>query len=223
MNAISLAHLKQKFDRSQFPIIVVKPINSDSQSEVGNALPAEIIQEAHCRFKSEKRRLEWLLTRFLIKKICGDNTLINYHETGRPYLSGNHHNVCISISHTSGYLAIALHSVPIGIDIQQHQEKLINLYPRFMNNQEIGNAATYFSENEYPLMWWCAKEAVYKLVDQPGTPLKEGFNIYFDSQTRCLYEHNFKAHIIYRAINESTGLAIAAHNPLVDAEFAYLI
>lgn len=65
---------------------------------------------------SEKRKHEWLSVRVLLKALCGEEKEIAYYPSGRPYLKDG----CryISISHTRGYVAVALHSsCEVGMDI----------------------------------------------------------------------------------------------------------
>ncbi len=66
---------------------------------------------------SENRKREWLTVRVLLKEMLGEEKEILYTSTGKPYLSDNSYQ--ISISHTKGLVAIALHSkMKVGIDIE---------------------------------------------------------------------------------------------------------
>lgn len=65
---------------------------------------------------SEKRKHEWLSVRVLLKALCGEEKEIAYYSSGRPYLKDG--SRYISISHTRGYVAVALHSsCEVGVDI----------------------------------------------------------------------------------------------------------
>ena len=68
---------------------------------------------------SEKRKHEWLSVRVLLKALCGEEKEIAYYSSGRPYLKDG--SRYISISHTRGYVAVALHSsCEVGMDIEQY-------------------------------------------------------------------------------------------------------
>lgn len=200
MTAIHLSEIGNKYTTSNSPFIAVLPTNERIAEIVYNELPAEVIEEATTRFLSTKRRMEWLTTRWLLKKILGKQATINYHTTGRPYIHGIENAPQISISHTNGYVAIALHASPIGIDIQCMQSKLEKIYQRFMNSDEIEHASQYFAMEKAALIWWSAKEAAYKLIDQPGTPLKEGFNVKFVKENQFGESHH-NLHIRFYPIN----------------------
>src|SRR5699024_12389607 len=65
---------------------------------------------------SEKRKHEWLSVRVLLKALCGEEKEIAYYSSGRPYLKDG--SRYISISHTRGYVAVALHSsCEVGMEI----------------------------------------------------------------------------------------------------------
>ena len=110
------------------------------------------------------RKKEWLATRALLNELIRKQHLIKYHIDGRPYLDDSQIN--ISISHSTGYIAIILHSKSIpGIDIELITRKVGKVGSRFLSSDElvVCNEQAEHS-NHRMLVHWCAKEAVYKMV-----------------------------------------------------------
>ena len=110
------------------------------------------------------RKKEWLATRALLGELLKEPHLIKYHNDGRPYIENFSSN--ISISHSTGYIAIILHftSNP-GIDIELITRKVGKVGSRFLSPDEMVfcNKETALS-NWMMLLHWCAKEAIYKMV-----------------------------------------------------------
>ena len=88
------------------------------------------------RFKSEKRQLEWLAVRVLLKELLGEEKPIAYLPSGKPYLKDG--SACISFSHTHGYVAVAVHPTKeVGIDIEQYGDRVCRLASRFVREDEM--------------------------------------------------------------------------------------
>jgi len=110
------------------------------------------------------RKKEWLATRALLNELTSEPHLIKYHKDGRPYLDNCLIN--ISISHSTGYIAILLHVTAIpGIDIELITRKVGRVASRFLSPDEL-TACSEKTElsNLRILMHWCAKEAIFKMV-----------------------------------------------------------
>ena len=144
-----------------------------SVDDLERLLPAAMFIDASERYKSEKRRFEFLATRLLLRAVLGSGVEIAYHPTGRPYLRGN---VClnISVSHTDGYVAIALSEQRVGLDIEPVSSRQLHLRERFMAPTEWEQATQFASPEVVASIGWSAKEALYKLIDVPGTDLLDG-------------------------------------------------
>ena len=107
--------------------------------------------------KLQKVRLQKLACRAALAHLLGDNKVeIIYSETGQPLLK-NHY---ISFSHTTTSSAVALSTIPVGIDMEELTPRILKLYPRFMSEKEILNSNVNDLKNLY--YFWCAKEAMYK-------------------------------------------------------------
>jgi 4'-phosphopantetheinyl transferase len=110
------------------------------------------------------RKKEWLATRALLNELISKPHLIKYHPDGRPWLENCPIN--ISISHSSGYIAILLHanSIP-GIDIELISRKVGKVGSRFLSPEELAVCNDKAeNSNRWMLLHWCAKEAIFKMV-----------------------------------------------------------
>ena len=131
-------------------------------------LPALMLNQAMTSFKSQTRQKEWLCTRLLLKFIEGDNATIEYSSNGAPILL--HSDKHISISHSGDFVAIALSTQQVGLDVQVINDKPLRLKSRFLSHREM-TLLKSDEDVEGAVKLWCAKEAVYKYVSKPGTEL----------------------------------------------------
>ncbi|HZY78921.1 MAG TPA: 4'-phosphopantetheinyl transferase superfamily protein [Cyclobacteriaceae bacterium] len=123
------------------------------------------------------KRLEFLAGRALIKtlveKIGGDYTGIRKDEQGKPYLKDSKHE--ISLSHSSPYVAAQIHpSTSVGIDIEQPKEKLLRVAPRILSEGEEKDAGDDIVKH---CVYWCAKEAMYKIYGKRGLHFNSQLNL----------------------------------------------
>ena len=102
-------------------------------------------------------RLQKLACRAALAELLENTEIgVTYSETGQPQLKGHY----ISFSHTKDTVAVALATMPVGIDIEALTPRILPLYPRFMSQKEIACCdARNLKELYY---FWCAKEAMYK-------------------------------------------------------------
>lgn len=113
---------------------------------------------------TEKRRQEWLASRVLLKELLGKEAHIAYYPNGAPYLLDV--PLHISISHTKEYAAVLLQNHPFaGIDIEYRSPRVLKIRRRFMNEKEE-KWVDPAHEIEYTLIYWCAKEALFKMIGQ---------------------------------------------------------
>lgn len=150
----------------------------ETEEELLSLLPHQTIySEEVCKFKSEKRRKEWLATRVLFHTIFSPEHSICYHPTGRPFISKSKQN--ISISHSFPYVAIACSPQNIGIDIERITNRASLLTEKFLSPKE----ETFLKALKYPtiqtssVLLWSAKESVYKTVDIPSLNIKDDIQL----------------------------------------------
>ncbi len=125
--------------------------------------------------KTGIRKKEWLAVRVLLKELLGTEQTIAYHSNGAPYLPDSSWH--ISISHTKEYVAVILDPVyPVGIDIEYISERIFKVRDRFMGPEEI---AAIDPANEIPhlLLYWCAKESLFKVMGEENVDFSEMLHI----------------------------------------------
>lgn len=127
------------------------------------------------RFSSMQRKIEWLAVRVLLNQMCGEEKEIAYYPSGKPYLADG--SFYISISHTKGYVTVLLHPTrEVGIDIEQKNGRVLTVKHKFLNETEIANILKE-SELEQTLLYWSAKESVYKLLGIEGVHFAEQLQV----------------------------------------------
>ena len=122
-------------------------------------------------FLSEKRRLEFLAVRVLLKQLLGCEKAIDYNLDGSPYLKDRSYN--ISISHSGKDVAIALNPQKrVGIDLERIGDKVFRVKNKYLSASEQSFVEAD-SEKIHLTLLWCAKEALYKIV---GNEIKDIIN-----------------------------------------------
>ena len=111
------------------------------------------------RFKTEKRKKEFLASRLLLKEIM-PNTKIAYNEFGAPELSNGDY---ISISHSKNLVAVIICTKKVGLDIEQISGKALRLSSKFVSEKNLKNLS-----KEKATLIWCCKEAVFKWHQKGG-------------------------------------------------------
>lgn len=126
-------------------------------------------KERFNKFLNMRRKKEWLATRILLKEVISGPLLICYGEDGKPFLKDSPYN--IGISHSTEFVGIYVHKEKIpGIDIENINRQIEKIAPKFMSYTELQFCLS--SKNEYSneklFIHWGAKEAVFKMIPDPG-------------------------------------------------------
>lgn len=150
--------------------------------------------------KSQTRILEMLAVRVLLKELLGEEKKIYYLPSGKPLLED--HSYHISISHTKGYVTVALNkSSLVGLDIEYISDKILRVKDRVISVGEYID-----SENEvlHLLLHWSAKEAMFKFLDTESVDFREHLfvekfsfakeGVFSARELRTSFKHVFKAH-----------------------------
>jgi phosphopantetheinyl transferase len=122
--------------------------------------------------------LEWLAGRILLKGLLEKAGLI-YHGLqkdafGKPFLDG--YAYPISLSHSYPYVAAQIDSqAAVGIDVEQPKDKLLRIAHRVLNQAEEEDAGKDIAKN---CVYWCAKEALYKIYGQRGLTFSTHLHIH---------------------------------------------
>ena len=162
------------------------------------------------------QRVEWLACRVAIRELVerqGDVYRgVRKDEFGKPHLVGvNQH---ISLSHTAGWAAAALHRTnPVGIDVEPIREQFRRVVPRVLSKTEIVHAANDLNRLA---MYWCAKEALYKLYGKRQLTFREHLLIDpFADGADLIMGHvrlpNYEEQLTIRCIRTAPGLLAVAY------------
>jgi 4'-phosphopantetheinyl transferase len=134
----------------------------------------ELLNPEFQKYTYEKRMVEWLATRLLIRQLIGSDFSITYSNSGKPILN---HNIFkhVSISHSRYFVAIFVHEqFHVGIDIEDLTRNYKQIEKRYLSEDEL------IAVNQDPrlqCLYWCAKEAVFKLVPDEGIEFREQIHI----------------------------------------------
>ena len=141
--------------------------------------------------KNDKRRIERLAGRFLLKYLKQDFPLLNIHsdEHDKPRIDNNHYY--FSISHSWPYVAAVVSPyVEAGIDIQCWHPRMETLQNKFLSPDE-----QQFFANDPKLITlaWSAKEAAYKWQGRRGVEFIDHLPIEKFQENE--YEFEFDIHL----------------------------
>ena len=148
------------------------------------------------KFKSEKRKKEFLACELLLNEIS-PNITITYNEFGVPELDNGQH---ISISHSKNLAAIIISKTKVGLDIEQISDKPLRLSLKFISTKAHQNLT-----QEKATLIWCCKEAIFKWHQKGDLDFKKDIKINeFDTKEKGEVTCNFNGEKIivkYRKIN----------------------
>lgn len=113
---------------------------------------------------NETRQKERLASRLLIETLCNGYQAVDYKENGEPYFTQC--DLYLSISHTKNYVAVAVAPFKIGIDIEHTSDRVLRITKKFLNHTELAELASHTNQASTALLYWCAKEAMYKKMTE---------------------------------------------------------
>jgi 4'-phosphopantetheinyl transferase len=133
-------------------------------------------QEELNRIKVPERRLEWIASRILLKKLAAEQgfaqAAVEKDAFGKPFITDCPYH--ISLSHAFPYAAAIIHEQPVGIDVEHSREQLFRIRHKFLHPEELSRAG-----NDLQMLgiYWSAKEALYKLYGRKGLLFQEQIRI----------------------------------------------
>jgi phosphopantetheinyl transferase len=125
------------------------------------------------RLGSDQRKREFKAIRVLKQGVFGADEII-YGMHGKPEI--HQAGVTIGISHSSQWALFAHATVAFGCDIEEPHERINRVVDRFCRSEELELFDTEIGIIQLTQLWSC-KEAIYKLVNEPG--------IHWKDQMRC--------------------------------------
>ena len=125
---------------------------------------------------SAKRKREYLCVRLAMRSMLGKEISISYNEQGKPSLEDK--SFQISISHSNNWVAVISHPHRlVGIDIECPNDKIKNIYTRFLSELEQSELNNGTDIKQLQLAW-SAKEALYKIIGKQAVDFKNQLRIF---------------------------------------------
>ena len=122
----------------------------------------------------EKRKIEWLAIRALLKEVIGQNFEIWYTKAGKPMISHPDYKF-ISISHSRNFASVVVDKKSsVGIDIESINRNYAAIKNKFLSEIELEKVN---DDSFQQCLYWCAKEAIFKLVDDEGIDFRKQIQI----------------------------------------------
>jgi 4'-phosphopantetheinyl transferase len=120
---------------------------------------------------------EWLASRLLIKTLAEESGIfyegMHKDEHGKAFLVNNDSH--ISLTHTADYVAAVINlNSSVGIDMEKKSEKLLRTAKKFLSPGEYEDAGNDIATL---CVYWCAKEALYKLYGKKQISFKDSIRI----------------------------------------------
>ncbi|HAQ17694.1 MAG TPA: hypothetical protein DCR40_00485 [Prolixibacteraceae bacterium] len=136
--------------------------------------PEELENSDFWRYSYEKRKVEWLATRLLLRQMIGTDFEIHYSESGKPIL--NHSTFkYLSISHSREFVTVYIHvTCEVGIDLESVSRNYNAVEKRYLSEAELKQTGR---DPVLQCLYWCAKEAIFKLVPDDGIVFREHIQI----------------------------------------------
>jgi 4'-phosphopantetheinyl transferase len=143
----------------------------------------DLADPAFLKYTHEKRKVEWLATRVLISQMIGPKYSISYLNSGKPILKHDQFKH-ISISHSRDFATVILHEhLNVGIDIEETTRDYNRIEKKYLSEIEIRQTD---KNPQLQCLFWCAKEAVFKMVDDEGIEFRQQIHILPESETKFL-------------------------------------
>ena len=166
-------YLKKELD-DDARIYVWEITETEEELMATTAVPDDELEELSFT-RSEARRKEKLAERALLNEIFPEKLYLGHHDNGKPYLENNPVN--ISITHTEKYVAVILHEEEnVGIDIESLDRDFSAVEKKALSEDEIDDLEDE-KRNEQLAIYWCAKEAVFKLLSRYNVDFAEQIEI----------------------------------------------
>lgn len=153
---------------------VWKITESEAELRTMTSIPSDELEEISY-IKNESLRKQRLAVRALLDAMFEEKVYLSHHDNGKPYIENNAIN--ISITHTDQYVAIILNEEDeVGIDCESLNRDFSAVEKKALSDEEIGDLEDE-QKNEQLAIYWCAKEAIFKLTSQYDVDFAEQIQI----------------------------------------------
>ena len=153
---------------------VWKITESEAELRTMTSIPSDELEEISY-IKNESLRKQRLAVRALLDAMFEEKVYLSHHDNGKPYIENNAIN--ISITHTDQYVAVILNEEDeVGIDCESLNRDFSAVEKKALSDEEIGDLEDE-QKNEQLAIYWCAKEAIFKLTSQYDVDFAEQIQI----------------------------------------------
>ena len=153
---------------------VWKITESEAELRTMTSIPSDELEEISY-IKNESLRKQRLAVRALLDTMFEEKVYLSHHDNGKPYIENNAIN--ISITHTDQYVAVILNDEDeVGIDCESLNRDFSAVEKKALSDEEIGDLEDE-QKNEQLAIYWCAKEAIFKLTSQYDVVFAEQIQI----------------------------------------------
>lgn len=153
---------------------VWKITESEAELRTKTSIPSDELEEISY-IKNESLRKQRLAVRALLDAMFEEKVYLSHHDNGKPYIENNAIN--ISITHTDQYVAVILNEEDeVGIDCESLNRDFSAVEKKALSDEEIGDLEDE-QKNEQLAIYWCAKEAIFKLTSQYDVDFAEQIQI----------------------------------------------
>lgn len=147
---------------------------SEEELRALSSIPSDELEEISY-IKSESLRKQKLAVRALLDKMFEEKVYLSHHDNGKPYIENNATN--ISITHTEKYVAVLLNdNQEVGVDCESLDRDFSAVEKKALSEDEIEDLDDD-KRNEQLAIYWCAKEAIFKLESQRNLDFAEQIEI----------------------------------------------
>ena len=135
----------------------------------------------------DKRKRERAAEYLLLNRLTGAFPMLDHLPDGSPSI---HDPISepwnISLSHSLNYVALfaSLRDEKIGVDIEEHTDKIVKVASRFASAEEL----SVFTTPALLLRLWTIKEAAYKAAGIEGLSFRESIRVVSHSDFRAEVE-----------------------------------
>ena len=194
-------YFKKELDNGA-EIAVWQITETEDELKALSSVPSDEMEEISL-FGSESQRKQKLAVRALINELFDEKMYLDHHDNGKPYIENN--SINISITHTEKYVAVILdEDDEVGIDLESLDRDFSAVEKKALSEDEIEDLDDE-RKNEQLAIYWCAKEAIYKLTSQYGVDFAEqievdGFRFHDEGDLDATftdddgYEHELELH-----------------------------
>ncbi|MBO6046045.1 MAG: 4'-phosphopantetheinyl transferase superfamily protein [Bacteroidales bacterium] len=166
-------YLKKKLD-NEAEIGVWQITETEEELKELSSTPTDEMEEISF-IRSESLRKQRLAVRALLNTMFDDKVYLSHHDNGKPYIENNPIN--ISITHTAKYVAVILHEEEnVGIDIESLDRDFSVVEKKALSEDEIEDLEDE-KRNEQLAIYWCAKEAIFKLLSRYNVDFAEQIEV----------------------------------------------